>query len=179
MRVHAAPLVLTAVVLGTTACAPTPAQEEPSSDEALTTEQAQVPSIEGTYRLVSRELPDGSIQEPPDVLGLSTFTKEYRSLNLMWTDADGRRFSISYIARYSLTPTEYSETSLYRLVNDLDGGEPWYDLSGPSGTSAVTVEGGRIQFVHPLYQEPSVVFEGERETASVEGQLFDIWERVD
>jgi hypothetical protein len=145
----------------------------------LTTEQAQVPSIEGTYRLVSRELPDGSIQEPPDVLGLSTFTREYRNFNLMWTDADGRRFSISYIARYSLTPTEYSETSVYRLVNDLDGGGPWYDLSGPSGTSAVTVEGGRIQFVHPLYQEPSVVFEGDRETASVEGELIDNWERVD
>ncbi len=179
MRVHATPLVLTALVLGITACAPAPEQEEPSSEEALTTEQAQVPNIEGTYRLVSRELPDGSIQEPPDVLGLGTFTKQYRSFNIMWTDAEGRRFSMSYIARYSLTPTEYSETSVYRLANDPIAGGLNYDLDGPSGTSAVTVEGGRIQFVLPLYQEPTVVFEGDRLTASVEGEFIDNWERVD
>jgi hypothetical protein len=145
----------------------------------LTTEQPQVPSIEGTYRLVSRELPDGSIQEPPDVLGLGTYTKKYRNFNITWTDAEGQRFSMSYIARYSLTPTEYSEISIYRLVNDPDGGGLSYDLDRPSGTSAVTVEGGRIQFVLPLYQEPTVVFEGDRLTASVEGEFIDNWERVD
>ncbi len=179
MRAHAAGPILTGFLAATIACAPTPEPEEPSPEEVLPTEQAQVPSIEGTYRLVSRELPDGSIQTPPDVLGLGTYTKQYRNFNITWTDAEGRRFSISYIARYSLTPTEYSETSVYRLVNDPDAGGLSYDLDGPSGTSAVTVEGGRIQFVLPLYQEPTVVFEGDRLTASVEGEFIDNWERVD
>ncbi len=179
MRAHAAGPILTGFLATTIACAPTPEPEEPSPEEALPTEQAQVPSIEGTYRLVSRELPDGSTQEPPDVLGLGTYTKQYRNFNITWTDAEGRRFSMSYIARYSLTPSEYSETSVYRLVNDPDGGGLSYDLDGPSGTSAVTVEGGRIEFVLPLYQEPTVVFEGDRLTASVEGEFIDNWERVD
>jgi hypothetical protein len=77
------------------------------------------------------------------------------------------------------SPCPTSETSVYRLVNDPDGGGLSYDLDGPSGTSAVTVEGGRIEFVLPLYQEPTVVFEGDRLTASVEGEFIDNWERVD
>ena len=39
------------------------------------------PSIEGTYRLVSRDVPDGSKQVPPAIDGLITFTKGYRNFN--------------------------------------------------------------------------------------------------
>jgi hypothetical protein len=43
---------------------------------------AQGPSVEGTYRLVSRTLPDGKVQSPPDVIGLMTYTKGYRNFNI-------------------------------------------------------------------------------------------------
>jgi hypothetical protein len=36
---------------------------------------AQAPNIEGTYRLVSRTLPDGTVQKPPDVIGLQTYER--------------------------------------------------------------------------------------------------------
>ena len=36
------------------------------------------PSIEGTYQLVRRELPDGTAQLPPAVRGMITYTKEFR-----------------------------------------------------------------------------------------------------
>ena len=39
------------------------------------------PSIEGTYRLVSRDLPDGTKQVPPAIDGLITFTRGYRNFN--------------------------------------------------------------------------------------------------
>jgi len=48
------------------------------------------PLIEGTYRLVRRELPDGSFQHPPTVKGMFTFTKEYRNFSVVWKDNKGR-----------------------------------------------------------------------------------------
>ena len=36
---------------------------------------AQAPSIEGTYQLISRKLPDGTVLKPPDIMGLQTYTK--------------------------------------------------------------------------------------------------------
>ena len=36
---------------------------------------AQTPSIEGTYKLISRQLPDGTMLRPPDIMGLFTYTR--------------------------------------------------------------------------------------------------------
>ncbi|MFQ5889703.1 MAG: hypothetical protein ACE5JR_06585 [Gemmatimonadota bacterium] len=171
-------LVLSATMV-LAACAPAEEQQS-TAEEAATTEQGESFSIEGTYRLVSRELPDGTTQEPPDVVGLITYTKNYRNFNIMVSDAEGRRYSVSYIANYALTATEYSETSIYRMVNDeIGGGGLSYDLSGPSGSSPVTTENGLIEVVFPLYQEPTVIFEGDKITATIEGEFTDFWERVE
>ena len=43
---------------------------------------AQAPSIEGTYRLVSRTLQDGTVVTPLHVMGLQTYTKSYRNFRL-------------------------------------------------------------------------------------------------
>ena len=40
------------------------------------------PSIEGTYRLISRDLPDGSKQIYPNIMGLITFTEKYPKFNV-------------------------------------------------------------------------------------------------
>src|SRR5256885_17247808 len=84
---------------------------------------AEAPSIEGTYKLVSRELPNGTKQGPPDVLGLITYTKEYRNFNVYVKDATGTSFSISSISTYKLTDKEYSEKNIYYMVNDEGGGK--------------------------------------------------------
>jgi hypothetical protein len=137
------------------------------------------PSIEGTYQLVSRGLPDGTVQTPPNIMGLLTFTKEHRNFNVYWTDAKGKPLSISGISTYRLTPTEYTEKSLYFMFNDeIHAKGISYDLAGPSGTSPVTIVNGRIEFKMPNYNEPSVVFEGNYLTATREGEFVDHWEKV-
>jgi hypothetical protein len=54
---------------------------------------AQVPSIEGAYQLVSRKLPDGTVQSPPNIMGALTYTKTHRNFNVMWKNAQDKFFS--------------------------------------------------------------------------------------
>ena len=140
------------------------------------------PSLEGSYRLASRDLPGGSRQVPPAIDGLITYTKGYRNFNIYWKDASGKLFSVSSVATYDLTPKEYREKSIFFLLNDESGGKgASYDLSGKSGAAPVTLTGARLAFTFPLHDEPAVVFEGNRMTATENGpygSFVDHWERV-
>jgi hypothetical protein len=137
------------------------------------------PSIKGSYRLVSRDLADGSKQVPPNIMGLITFTTKYRNFNIYWKDAGGKAVSISNIATYQLTDKNYRETNVYYLMNDESGGKGLsYDLSATSGSSPVVVKGARIEMKLPLHDEPRVTFEGNRLTATREGEFVDHWVRV-
>lgn len=140
------------------------------------------PSIEGTYKLVSRDLPDGSKQVPPAIDGLITYTKRYRNFNIYWKDARGKVFSVAYVASYQLTPKEYREKSIFFLVNDEIGGKgASYDLSAPDSASPVTITGTRIAMKMPLHGEPDLVFDGGKMTATGKGAFgtfVDHWERV-
>ena len=138
---------------------------------------AQAPSIEGTYKLISRQLPDGTVLKPPDIMGLQTYTKSHRNFNLVLKDATGKFSSISAVATYKLTATEYSQTRLFSIVNDQIGGkEIVYNLSSEPGSVPVTVEGGRIQF--KFGDRPTEVYEGDKMTAIREGRFVDVWEKV-
>jgi hypothetical protein len=92
---------------------------------------ASAPSIEGTYRLVSRQTPDGTRLKPPEVMGLFTYTKTHRNFNIVQRDAAGQCRSFSLVSTYTLTAAEYTETLLYSVRTDQVGGkEPVYDVSG-------------------------------------------------
>ena len=140
------------------------------------------PSLEGSYRLASRDLPDGSKQVPPAIDGLITYTKGYRNFNIYWKDASGKLFSVSSVATYDLTPKEYREKSIFFLINDEIGGKGVsYDLSGESGASPVTITGMRVEMQLPLHGEPQIAFEGNRVTATGKGAFgtfVDHWQRV-
>jgi len=140
------------------------------------------PSLEGSYRLASRDLPDGSTQVPPAIDGLITYTKGYRNFNIYWKDASGKLFSVSSVATYELTPKEYREKSIFFLINDEIGGKGVsYDLSGESGASPVTITGMRVEMQLPLHGEPQIAFEGNRVTATGKGAFgtfVDHWQRV-
>src|SRR5262249_3590556 len=139
---------------------------------------AQTPSIEGTYQLVSRKVPDGTVQKPPDAMGLFTYTKTHRTFNVVVKDATGKFASLSLVSTYRLTATEYSETLLFSIRTDQIGGKDIvYDLSGQTGSTPVKMEGGRIQFKVP-FERPTLVFEGNKITATVEGGFVDVWEKV-
>lgn len=134
---------------------------------------AEPPSVEGTYRLVSRTLRDGTVITPPDVMGLMTYTKSYRNFNILSKDADGQFTSRSIVAMYALTPTEYVETTLFHIF--VRGQEVRRELSPPPQRSSVTTNARRIEF--RLEQRVSI-FEGNRFTATSPAST-DLWEKVD
>jgi hypothetical protein len=141
------------------------------------------PSIEGTYRLVRRELPDGTVRLPPVVKGMMTFTKEFRNFSIVEKDDQGRYYSECYAARYALTEKEYAETSEYLIVNDQIGGKGInHDLSETTAKSAVSVEEGRIRFALPQAFERAlsitVEFEGDKLKATGKDLFVDFWEKV-
>ena len=140
---------------------------------------AQTPSIEGTYQLVSRKLPDGTMLHPPVLMGLCTYTKSHRNFNFVRKDAAGKFNSYSLVSTYKLTATEYSETLLFSILNEqIFGKDIVYDLSGKTQSVPVTMEGGRLQFKPPFDPLVVLVFEGNKITATLEGRWVDVWEKV-
>jgi hypothetical protein len=142
------------------------------------TSQPSEGGIEGTYRLVSRDLPDGTMVRSPEIFGLMTYSHGYRNFNIYWKEGD-KAFSIGMASEYKLADETYSETDLYYAVNDEIGGKGMsYDLSRRVGSSPVTRDHGRLSFQMPLHDEPAVVFDRNGFTATREGAFVDHWERV-
>jgi hypothetical protein len=138
----------------------------------------KAPSIEGTYKLISRKLPDGTTLTPPNIMGLQTFTKGYRNFNVFWKDNTGKVFSYSVASTYKLTSNEYTETLMFGIMNDQIGGKQIdYNLSGETKTAPVKMEGKKIEVKLP-FDPPSVVFDGNKLTATAEGMFTDYWEKV-
>jgi hypothetical protein len=146
---------------------------------------AHAQDMDGTWKLVMRKLPDGTTQVPPAILGAYTYHSGLRNLNVFWHTPDGKPASFSLISTYKMSGTDYTETLLFSAMNDGSGKPTTYnrgvigdkDLAGATETTPVTREGGRVAFKLP-FGEPSVVFEGDKFTATVKGQFVDYWERV-
>lgn len=141
------------------------------------------PNIEGTYQLVRRELPDGTVQRPPVVKGMITYTKGFRNFGVVWKDEKDRFYSENYNARYTLTDKEYTETSEYLIVDDQIGGKGIsYDLSNTTAKSPVSLEGGRIRFDLPQPFEKAlsikVEFNGTELKATGKNLFTDYWMKV-
>jgi hypothetical protein len=144
--------------------------------EAQDGRSSQVPGIEGTYKLVARQLPDGTMLRPPDVTGLATWTKTHFHFDVLGKLPNGQFFSLSHGATYSLTATTFSKTNLY-TINQLSGKkeELIYDVSSRAGASPVTIQDGRVRF---LLDDVAVTFDGYKNTATIPGQFIDYWEAV-
>lgn len=141
------------------------------------------PSIEGTYRLVRRELPDGTVQYPPVLKGIITWTLEFRNFSIVWTDDKGKFYSECYVARYALTDKEYTETQEYLIFdNQVEGKGISYDLSIATAKSQVSMDGNRIRFALPQPFEQAlsitVEFDGAKLTATSKDLFVDYWDKV-
>jgi len=139
--------------------------------------------IEVTYRLIRRELPDGTVQLPPIVKGMCTYTKEFRNFSVVWQDDHGQFYSECYVARYTLTDTEYSETAEYLISDDpIQRKGVGYDVSNSTAKSPVLYDGTRIRFALPQPFEKAlsitVECEGQKLTATAKDQFIDYWEMV-
>jgi hypothetical protein len=142
-----------------------------------TSVSAQASIIEGTYKLVSRTLPDGTVLYPPDVIGLLTVMDGYRTVNIFWKDADGKPVVLSHGTSYTMTATDFTETNLFLHAENFNGEAMINDFSNQTGTSPMKVKGERVEFKWPL-DDPLIVIEGNKKTATIEGALVDLWERV-
>ena len=148
--------------------------------EPPTPQASSALSIEGTYTLLSRQLPDGTMLRPPAIMGLVTYTKRHSNFNLVQKDATGKFASLSSVSTDTLTATEYSETVFFSIRTDQIGGKDIvYDLAGQTHSVPVTVAGGRIQFKSPFTRR-SFVFEGNTWTSTPENHAnVDIWDKVE
>ena len=139
---------------------------------------ADGPNIEGTYLLVSRTLPDGTLQKPPTINGLMSYSRQHRNLNVMWTDADGTPRSYSLVSTYKLTSSEYTETLLYNMYDrPPESAGPVYGLESKTATVPVQLTGKSVQFKFP-FDLPTAVFDAERLTATAPGAFVDVWQKV-
>ncbi|MCX6833083.1 MAG: hypothetical protein NT028_13315 [candidate division Zixibacteria bacterium] len=139
---------------------------------------AKNPSIEGTYRLVTRTLPDGTKMTSPDIIGLLTFTKTHRNFNIVWKQPDGKKFSLSIVSTYKLTDKDYTETLLYVLQNDeITGKGLTYDFSGQSKTVPISMSGGSIKIKLP-FDPATVTFSGNKIIGVAESMFTDDWEKI-
>ena len=138
---------------------------------------SKTPSIEGTYVLVSRKLPDGTTVKPPMVSGIQTFTKDARNLNVMWTDKNGKHFSFSVYSNYKLTDKDYSETIHFGIMNDEISGKGISYILNQTKTAPIKLEGGKLEFQFP-FDPPSATFENNKMIATAKGIFTDYWEKI-
>ena len=71
---------------------------------------ADTDAAEGTWRLVSRTLPDGKKVLPREVMGLWSNISGQRNLNVVWRTGDGKVGSYSLMSTYKFSPADYTET---------------------------------------------------------------------
>ena len=74
---------------------------------------AHADGIEGTFRLVKRQLPDGTMETLTAVAGMWTMVNGHRQLNVSWHTPEGKPASASLISTYRITSNEYTETLIY------------------------------------------------------------------
>ncbi|MCH7690230.1 MAG: hypothetical protein IIA17_04185 [candidate division Zixibacteria bacterium] len=146
---------------------------------AVAEDEAPVTGIEGTYMLVSQDLPDGTTRVSPLVGGMFNITSKYWNLNVWWTDSAGKVFSVSEISKYSMTDSTYTETRTYSATNaGAGGGLVKYDFERKTKAVSVNRDGCQISFEMP-FDSVMVVFDGSKLTVSVEGEFVDHWEKVE
>jgi hypothetical protein len=140
---------------------------------------AQEVNIEGTYRLVTRVLPDGTRLKAPDIMGLMTFTKTQRNFNVVRVDKEGKHFSYSLASTYKLTETEYTETIIFSILNDeISGKGLTYTMSEKAATVPVNTSEGKIEIKMP-FDPVTAVFEDGRIVATSEDQFTDYWQKTE
>jgi len=135
--------------------------------------------IEGTWRLTARELADGRVLRPPEVVGLLSLSSGFRNMNVAWKDSSGKWSFHSVVASYRLSAAQYTETLLFSAYhNSMNGEEVHYSGGAKSQTVSVTPKAGTIVIAVP-WGEPVMSFEGDRMSSKREGAFTDRWERID
>ncbi len=137
---------------------------------------ADFTSIEGTYVLESRQLPDGTTLTPPAVAGLYVLSEGYMSLNRAAKDTKGNLTSRSAIGKYAISGSTYSLELIYNAVNDGTGTS--YDFDKKSGSSEMAMVDGNVEMKIPLVDNLYGSFGPDSFTAMSRGKYIDKWVKV-
>ncbi len=132
---------------------------------------------DSTWRLVKRQLPNGTILTPPEVYGMSTNKNGINQLIVFWPTEDGKSASLSELSRWEWAEDRVTATPLLMIYDDGSGKPPVYVKGGDAKTSAITKEGTRMKYQHPL-DPPFIDGEGDNFTATLDGAFIDYWQRV-
>lgn len=149
--------------------------------DAVATAGAQDAPVElvGTYRLVRRELPDGSVLEPPAIVGFMTFTAGHRNFHLYQPGAGGTPSSVSMVATYSAAGEEYTESTLYEVASNVSEGSGLdYNIPGSTFTTPISRSVQNIQF-RDTETGPMLTFSRDSMVAALDGAFVDRWVRVE
>lgn len=134
------------------------------------------PSLEGRYELAWRELPDGRVVRPPEVLGAMDISATRRNLNVSWLK-DGQRHALALVSHWRIEGERLYETSVYRLT-DFAGQGVTYRTEPVSGSSPVHREPGVLRVQMPLDGEPEVEVRADGLTSRKPGAFVDHWRRL-
>ena len=138
--------------------------------------------LDGTWRLVMRRLPDGTVQTPPTVHGRFTTKEGVNQLIVFWPTAEGKPASLSAITKWEWSENEVAATPLVVIFDDGSGKPPVYTVGGETKRAAIARRGGRVSYKHPI-DPVFIVWEGEvseasKMTATSEGGVVNYWEPV-
>jgi len=134
-------------------------------------------SFQGTWQLVKRALPDGTILTPPTVQGLVTITNGLEQTIVYWPTPEGKPASVAQIDKFEMSDTEVVATPLLLVLNDGSGNPPVYVVGGETRRSPITKQGSRVSYQHPTHP-PFVVWDGDNFNATLEGAFTDYWEKL-
>ena len=142
----------------------------------ITSQAADFTSIEGTYVLESRQLPDGTILTPPAIVGLYNVSGGYMNFNIAIKDNQGNVSSRSHIATYKISGSTYTRESIYLAENDGTGIK--YDFDKKSGSSEMVIVDGNVELDFPLTDNVYGSFGPNSLTAMKSGKFIDKWVKV-
>ncbi|HEY1925921.1 MAG TPA: hypothetical protein VGG92_00495 [Caulobacteraceae bacterium] len=138
----------------------------------------RVHSIDGTYELIERVLPNGTVLRPPSVMALYTLSHGRFSLNLFFKNPDGTLASESTIGRYTFSQQRYCEWIAHTIRNNF--GRPGVSNTAPvlaQHCAPVTSQNGRYRFAPP--GEGLVMSVGaEGFEAKIDGGVKEYWTKV-
>jgi hypothetical protein len=133
---------------------------------------------DGTWQLVKRELPDGTVLTPPAVYGRSSVKSGVTQLVVFWPAPGGKNASLSSLSRWEWSESEVAATPILVIFDDGSGNGPVYAVGGDTKRSPITKQGGRYSYQHPI-DPPFIVLEKKKMTATLKGAFTDYWEKLD
>jgi len=108
---------------------------------------------------------------------MGTFKNGVYQLTLFWRTPEGTTAALSRLSQWRWSETEVAATPLALMFDDGSGKPPIYEWGGETRRVPVMREGSRVSHPHPL-DPVYMMWDGDKETATIEGVLVDHWERV-